>query len=70
MRQTRPLDHIRAISPWFTKQEAAEYLKMDVTSFSNIAPQIGGRKPPCFVRELRYHRQDLDNFMLKLPKLA
>ena len=70
MRKTRPLDHIRTISPWFTLQEAAEYYKISDESFrKDVAPKIGGRLIPGFSRELRFYREDLDNYLLKFSKM-
>lgn len=59
-----------AVSPWLNVPEASYYLGMKETSFRKIAPMIGGRKPPCFSRELRFYKPDLDDFMLKMPKIV
>lgn len=70
MRKNQDTSHIMTISPWFTIVEAAAYYKMSMTSFRKIAPQIGGRIPECFNKEMRFHKDDLDNWMLRHPKIA
>ena len=70
MRKNQDLTHIMAISPWYTMAEAAAYFKMSICRFRMIAPQIGGRVPECFSKEMRFYKDDLDKWMLKHPKLA
>ena len=52
-------------SPWMTPSEVARYLSLSTGTLSNWRTSGGGPRYRAVGRVVRYHRDDLDAFLLE-----